>query len=203
MLEPALNRFLASVKSKAGWLSLAKIQRSLISKALTSLSLATFLLANFGEALGALGMSTWRLRLLLLGSLLFICGYVCASLRRPPEFEEGATLEELVGQMAKVDDYDYFRSRLSMTQALVERFQRQPPFDLLQGHLEYAKQRIGACKATSQSDWKSRSSSLYHADLNLRQYDRPRSRWLSLTLLTVGMIALLVPTVASLWKVLV
>jgi hypothetical protein len=85
-----------------------------------------------------------------------------------------------------------------MTDVLWQRMRRSRPFDLQEGPLVFARSAVDETKDITEEGWRPHASvGLYHADLTLRQYDRPAARVIALTLLSVGILLFLIPTVAS------
>lgn len=187
----------AWLDDKANWVQLSKIRDSFLSKATTALSVATFGLANLAGPLGRVGVDLWQLRLLFPGSMLFLIGYVIVTLRIPLEFQGSRMLDEIVDRMFRVHTLDFYTSRLKMTQALLARWQDGGEPYWLRGHIKYAKTEAAKAEATPSEKWLESARGLYHADLALRQYDRPTARASALFCLGLGLLLLLIPTVIS------
>jgi predicted membrane channel-forming protein YqfA (hemolysin III family) len=88
----AIYRWLET--DRMAWLSQAKLRDSFMSKALTSLSLATFALGNLAPLLSHLGVHIWKLQCLFIGAVLFLVGYLVVTFRIPPEFRGAIKLNE-------------------------------------------------------------------------------------------------------------
>jgi hypothetical protein len=98
--------------------------------------------------------------------------------------------------MLTLKDRNFFESRREMTNFLIQRLAKSRPFDLADGILQYAKRNADPVLIRDQVDkWEEYAPSLYHADVVLRQYDRPWSRLSALILMGGGIVLLLIPTV--------
>ena len=192
----------------ASWLTLSKICDAFLSKATLAFSLATCVLANFSDKLALLGIDSWRFRTFFVGSVLFLIGYIWVLMK-----VRGATIiDSVVSRMMVVSNIEFFVSRRGMLKALVNRFQENRPFDMPEGAVEYAGSRISATVLFDAWDsnkiddaattlFNKEAGAMYHADLNLRQFDRPAQRYVAFALLASSIILLAVPTGASILKV--
>lgn len=182
---------LAKLDARASWVQLARLRNSFLSKALTAFSLATFGLSNFGEPLHRIGVDISPLRWTFVGSILFLIGYIIVSLRVPPEFRETGDVFEIADRMSKIDSLEFFKSRLRMTNSLLDRISRRRHSGQLNAPIEYARQQVLIAKSKNEKDWEDGAINLYHSDVVLRQYDRPFGRALALSFLFVGICILL------------
>jgi hypothetical protein len=173
-----------------------------MAKATTAFSIATFGLANLATPLGRLGVDLWQLRLSFPGSMLFLIGYLIVAIRIPLEFQGSRTLDEIVDRMFRVHTYTFFRSRLHMTKAMLDRCEAKGAPEWMRGPVEYAKAEAakGESAKEGQGDWQSLPRGLYHADVNLRQYDRTIARAAALFCLFLGLLLLLIPTIVSVFR---
>lgn len=186
--------------SLTNWLALSRLTGSFLSKALAAFSLATFCLANLGDLLTSLGIDLGRLQRLLAGSVLFLCGHVMVALRAPEELRGARTIDELVARMLVISNFAQFESRRLLTKAMVTRLSAKPPGDIPDGTLTFASD--SATKADTIKAWdQSEAAALYHADLTLRQYDRPWQRWLAFSLISLGLALLLLPTAEAIVQI--
>jgi hypothetical protein len=179
---------------RIAWPAQLKLRDSFLSKALTSFSLATFALGNIAPLLEKLGVDFWRLRCLFIGSVLFLLGYLVLTFRVPPEFRGGTSLNDIVRNMLTIQDRSFFESRRAMTISILQRLNVSRPFDLSDGVIQYARTHASPTTQITDDNWTQYAASLYHADIVLRQYDRPRTRLISLGLMAAGIVFLLVPT---------
>jgi hypothetical protein len=194
------------IGARAGWLSLNKISQSFLAKGVTILSLTAFALANFPRVEALLGSSGWRIKALFIGSLLFVIGHSLAALRAPPEFGGRSEATHVVAEMLVLDTRMFFDGRLQMLRELTAAFGSHPPFDLPQGYLQLAQSAITEASGVPPTgdDFKNYSRNVYHADIQLRQFDGPIARYSALLLLGLGVGLMLVPTLlnvgATVWS---
>ena len=100
--------------------------------------------------------------------------------------------------MCRVHTYEFFKSRLKMTKALLGRFEAKNPRQWRRGAIKYATDEAAkAGAATKEADRPSVARGLYHADVNLHQFDRPVSRFSAFFFLGLGLVLLLIPTIVS------
>jgi hypothetical protein len=196
-----LRYFRRIVGARAGWLSLNRISQSFLAKGVTILSLTAFVLANFPWVESALGNSGWRIQALFMGSLFFVIGHVLAAAKAPPEFNGRSEATQIVAEMLVLDTKEFFEGRRLMLEQLVKRFKLRPPFDLPNGPLQLAELELKE-SADSPNPFKDHSRGIYHADIQLRQFDKPRVRLSALVLLGFGMALMLVPTVLNVFRTL-
>jgi hypothetical protein len=190
-------RLLSELDIRASWIQLHKLRSSFLSKAITAFSLATFGLANFAVPLNNLGMDLSRLKLMFVGSTLFLLGYVLMIIRTPAEFQDKAELHEIVDHMLKIGGFEFFSSRLNLIQSLIKRSVGKGDLGQINGFLQYATAQASVADTKTLQNWQESAASLYHADLALRQYDRSYSRLVALFFFIIGLLLLLIPTLIS------
>lgn len=191
-----MDRLLAVTGTRAGWLALNRVSQSFLAKGVTLLAVTSFVLANFPWAAAALGGADWRLRTVFVGALVFVIGHAIAALKAPPELNGRSDPIVIAAEMASVHSPDMLRTRRVMLKALLERLQRHPPGDLLPGNLVYAAQALHATRELPADAGRAAELAvdLYHADIQLRQFDRPGARLAAFLLLWLGAGLMLVPT---------
>src|SRR5262249_28181414 len=86
-----------------------------------------------------------------------------------------------------------FDQRVPMLKQLVQRFETNPPAGMPEGYLQNAKQVLQRV-AEPATSFKDHSRDIYHADIQLRQFDKPRARFWALGLLGCGALFLIFPT---------
>jgi hypothetical protein len=185
----------------ASWSRLSKIQNSFLSKALTSLSLATFVLANFAEPLSHIGVSLWSMKMLFIGSTIFLVGYVVVVISMPSEFQGECNPDRIVDRMRKIEDHEFFRSRLELAKSLHNRLANSKHAELIKGPVGYVDQQIKEASTANKENRRELAGSLYHSDLVLRQYDIARARLTAVALLFLGVACLLLPAIMSVIRV--
>lgn len=189
-----------SLADHTSWLALTKLRESFLSKVTTAFAFTTFALANFAGYLDKLGIDLWRLRFLFVGAVLFLMGYLVVGWRVPNELRSVESLDELVSRMLTISDFRYFETRRKMASALALRMEGRKPFDLPDGYLDYV--RVCVADTANDCEWQEQhAATLYHADLALRQYDRPKARVTAFVLLGFGLLLLLIPTFEGIWRV--
>jgi hypothetical protein len=182
------------------WVNLSKVRNSFLSKATTAFSLATFGLANLAKPLNSIGVDVWRLKLLFIGSVLFLAGYVFLLIRIPPEFRAESDPDSVVDKMLRIQGWQFFQSRLSIIKSIIARYEHLRDLDYVKGPYTYAISQANAADTATIDNWKEYSSSLYHSDLLLRQFDYPISRMIILFLLIVGLILLMIPSLVGVYS---
>ncbi len=194
---------LAQLDAKASWIQLANVRDSFLSKATTAFSVATFGLSNLAKPLGAIGFDLRNIRLLFVGSMLFLVGYLIVAVRLPLEFRGSRSLDEIVERMFRVHTYVFFNSRLKMTASLLKCFEGKDDIPWLRGPIEYTRSQIAAGANANNNNWHNSARGLYHSDVVLRQYNRPAARITALLFLAVGLLMMLVPTLFSVFRAMV
>jgi hypothetical protein len=183
------------------WVSLARVRNSFLSKAVTTFSMAALVLGNLGSQIEALGIDLWTTRVLLAGSGVFLIGYVLFAWLAPHEFRRGGELDELVSRMNSLADWSFFDSRRRLAARLLERSNAMRSLGPPKGAVAFLSARLKSAQAlTEDANWTASSPGLFHADIDLRQHDRPRARILVACLLALGLILLLIPTVTNALK---
>jgi hypothetical protein len=200
LLEDSRSWLLSRLDTKATWVWLSKIRDSFLSKATTAFSVATFGLANLAEPLGRVGVDLWQLRLLFPGSMLFLIGYLIVAIRMPLEFQGSRSLDEIVDRMFRVHTYSFYRSRVKMTEAMLDRWKKGGEPCWLRGPLEIAKEEVAGAAKVTEDKWHEPARGLYYADVVLRQHDRRIDRAAALVCLGLGLVLLLIPTIVSVFR---
>jgi hypothetical protein len=193
-----------AVDTRTGWVLLSKVCNSFLSRAMAALSLTTFLLTNVVLPAQRLhfAFGFWQIKTVFFGAMLFLIGYLVVTIWTPQEFRGTSDVPEIVDRMLNLSDFGFFKSRLDMTTSLMQRIQGGSRSNWFPAPMLYVGNQIKLAKDKSENDWKKSARSLYHADLSLRQYDRPVARVIALFLLIPGISLLLFPTVISVGKVL-
>jgi hypothetical protein len=181
----------------ANWVNLSKFRNSFLSKATTAFSLGTFGLANLAKPLQTMGVDSWRLALLFVGSTFFLLGYIFIGFQTPAEFNGATNIIDIVDQMTKIADFDFFRSRNVLCGNLLTRFKGSKKCSLLQPQIDHAQEKHNSANALCSTNWNDSAGALFHADLVLRQYDRTISRVIGVLLLGSGIVIMLCPTLVS------
>lgn len=180
------------------WTSLGRIRNSFLSKALTALSLAAFVLANAAPKLEEAGMDMDSARFVFWGGFVFLAGYLSFAVLAPIEFRRAGEIDEIVGRMGGLADWSFFQSRLLLATNLLQSMQGAVYFNPPEGAMMFLRQQIDIAKKLKSSDsWEDSAKSLYHADLNLRQYRRPICRMAVALLLAVGALTVIYPTLKN------
>ena len=199
-IQIQMQILLQRLGSQANWLALSKICEAFISKVTLVFSFTTCVLGNFESILNILGAGHWRFQMLFLGAVLFLIGHVWVRTRVPEELRGALSLDAVVSRMIRLSNFDFFSERRRMTEALITRISKRKPFDMPEGPLQFAQGQVSVTK--NLRTWDEReAAALYHADLVLRQYDRPKERLIGLILLIGGITLLFIPTVLSFMRV--
>jgi hypothetical protein len=180
--------------TKASWLYLNKISQSFLAKGITILSLTAFAFSHLPWMNTILGSGSRRIEMLFVGSLIFVVGYFVAALKAPPEFNGRSEATQIVAEMLVLDTYFFFSSRRQMLRHAVDSFSTLTPFDMPIGYLQFANHALAESDKATPDNWKNYSRDVYHADIQLRQFQGPRIRLLALVLLGLGTILMLLPT---------
>lgn len=180
-----------------GWVTLNRVRNSFLAKALTALSISSCVVANVPEFLAKIGFHVGGFKFVFFGSLIFLLGYIVTSWRMPPEFGGGPDIVTVVSNMLKIQDFNFFQSRLDLAKRLVERMEAKRPFDMSKHLLDWAKGQQTSASAVTVCTYTSSAPTLYRSELTLRQYDRPIWRAFAWVLLIVGVLFMLVPTLSN------
>lgn len=191
-----MDRVLRMTGTKAGWLALNRVSRSFLARGVTLLALTSFVLANWPSVATVLGASDWRYHTIFAGALAFVIGHAVAALRAPPELQGRSDAVAIVAEMGAVHTANLLRERQGMLEALLGRLGRRPPGDLARVYLVHAGQTLDATRQLPADPRHARELALdlYHADIQLRQFDRPGARLAAFLLLWLGAGLMLVPT---------
>lgn len=174
-----------------------------MGKAVTALSVTAFALANVPEVFARF-TGGWALPCVFAGALMFLLGYLLYGALAPPEFRPQGEIWDHVGRMTALSDHAFFTDRQRLSQQLVSRFgpaDRLPPD--VSGALFHLDNKLGALPLTAGTlDWREAAAGLFHADLDLRQYDAPRARLAVAATLGAGLLLLLAPTLSNVLRAL-
>lgn len=184
-----------------GWVSLNRVKNSFIGKILTVFTIGSFTLANFSGPMNLLHVDTTITKLVFVGSIAFLIGYLMITIWMPLEFRAGPEMLSIVGDMKKIESFDFFKSRRTLLSNLYNRLSEHRPFDLNNDALKAIKGRIDKYNSVAETGYESSSASLYQADLLLRQFDRPVIRVLSATFLGIGLALISIPTAKNLVRI--
>lgn len=184
------------------WVALGRIRDSFLGKAITAISLAALVLGNVGKTLTDAGLDPLSAKLTFAGSAAFLVGYLSFSVLVPSEFRKGGDIDEIVGRLLGLSDFEFFRSRRAMAATLLSNLRMWSVFGLPEGARLFLRIKLDETAATTVRDWESKAAALYHADLNLRAYTRPIARiWVAVAF-GVGIALLAAPTMFNVYKAL-
>jgi hypothetical protein len=182
------------------WTQLGELRDSFFSRVLTALSLAALVIVSAAPKLDEIGLSidVGTARIVYIGGLLFVAGYVGYALLAPVELRRPGQIDEIVGRMMTLADWQFFESRRRLATHLLQT-ERMKTFFSPPDHAKvFLAHQLGLVDAfTEKSPWKDSAPALYHADLNLRQFTSPGFRFLVAALLAAGSGAVLFPTIRS------
>jgi hypothetical protein len=187
------------IGTKASWLTLNRISHSFLAKGITILSLTAFAFSNIPWLDNALGTSGWRIKLLFVGSLVFVIGHFLAALKAPPEFNGRSEATHIVAEMLVLDTPYFFNGRRNMLKISLEELESNPPVDMPEGYLQLARQALCDTASNSPEARKEHSRDVYHAAIQLRQFEKPKTRLLAFGLMGLGAIGMFVPTVLNIF----
>jgi hypothetical protein len=180
------------------WIALGRVRNSFLSKALTAFSLAAFVLANAAPKLEEAGMDMQSAHFVFWGGFVFLAGYLAFAVLAPIEVRRAGEIDEIVGWMGGLADWNFFQSRVLLATNLLQSMQGSVYFNPPEGAMMFLRQQIGIAKKLKSSDpWEDSAKSLYHADLNLRQYRRPIYRMVVALLLAIGALTVIYPTLKN------
>lgn len=182
------------------WIGLGRVKDSFLGKAVTAISLAALVLGNVGKVLTDVGLDPLSAKLTFIGGAAFIVGYLSFSLFVPSEFRRSGEVDEIVGRLKELSDFEFFKSRRNLAAALMTKIGLGTSFGLPEGDRLFLQNRVADALGATLKTWEAKSSSLYHADINLRQYARPIARmWVALAFGT-GIVLLAGPTLMNIFK---
>jgi hypothetical protein len=191
------DQVLKALGTKASWLSLNRISQSFLAKGITILSLTAFAFAHLPWMQTILGSGSNRIEMLFFGSLIFVIGYFVAISKAPPEFNGRGEATQIIAEMLVLDTYFFFDARRKMLLQAVGTFEANAPVDMPIGYLQLAKRALSDSQDASSTDWMNYSRDVYHSDIQLRQFQQPRSRFIAFGLLVLGALLMLLPTVLN------
>lgn len=169
-----------------GWNAINTVRASFLSKAITVFSLSVTILGQAPVFMQILG-SGWKIRVILIGAVFFLIGYLLPFFKATPEFRIPRTKREIVADWCLVTGPDFFQSRKELLQKLLDRFSSNPPFDVPKGIVEWAKIRLlSAQNFKNLYSSKGVAAQLYDAELELRSYDQPALRVIVSMFLLIG-----------------
>lgn len=185
---------------KLNWLRLNATGKSLISKAMLTLSLASFVIANLDIQLMGLRIASWGIQAAFVGALLFVVGWGLVSFKCPVELK-GETDSDTVASAMADAGAGIFPDRVIMLRKLICRYRARPPFDLPENLLGAAD---AACKLVGPTPtWdRDKALHLYRYDVQLRSYDRPCDRIMAAVLLSTGLTLMFLSTASNILKAL-
>ena len=191
------------LQGKIGWVFLTKLRDSLISKAISAITISTFVLSNYPDFLSFLSGSSPKMLFVLLGGLVFVSGYIFCLLRAPAEFKGGRDVPTIVGQMLQVSTFEFLQSRMGLLDRMIKDPTVTRALDMPNGRLLYAQTRLASCVANAtEQNWREFAGSLYDADLKVREFADVRGRFLCFFLFATGLLFITLPTLKSLGQVL-
>ena len=188
-------------RDRANWPLLQRIANSFLSKIMTGTSFAVLILSNLKSMHLQQFFNTGSFQLTITGGLFFLVGYILVTIFIPPEFRASGSLNEVVMNMKNIEFVEFFNNRREMLSNLVNRIKSAPPFDMSGDPIKIAQITLDRCKNIKATDWKDYSASLYLADLNLRQHDKPRTRMLAAGCLFIGIELATYSTIAGAAKI--
>lgn len=194
-----------TVNDWMSWVSLGRLRNSFVSKTLTALSVTSLALANAAQQLQTVGVDLGSLRIVFWGGLIFLAGYLLYAVTVPSEFRRSGEVDEIVGRMAGLADWTFYKSRQDLAAMLLAEQRQNGLLRATEGAFVFLSMQIEAARTVTERDaWESSAKSLYHADLNLRQYARPFARATVAVLLAAGGLCLISPTLENgllaVWK---
>ncbi len=146
----------------------------------------------------AAGIDLASLRIVFWGGLIFLAGYLLYAVTVPSEFRRSGEVDEIVGRMAALADWSFYKSRQDLAAKLLTEQRGGGLFRATEGAFVFLNMQIEAAKKVTEGDaWETSAKSLYHADLNLRQYARPFARAAVAVLLAAGGLCLISPTLKN------
>lgn len=193
----------SGVANLTPWTFLSRVRNPFVHQALTVLSLSAFVLANLPPVLSRLGGVPWTTYAVFAGALLFLAGYLLYSKVAPPEFGPAGEIWDIVPRMMTYADWYFFIDRIELSENLLCRSKANNRFPPPEGAVTLLKDKIAqARKLRPAASWKEAAGSLFHADLNLRQYDAPSWRLAIAALLGTGALLMVLPTILNVFAIL-
>jgi hypothetical protein len=200
MNEPAAKRGqLISLLDRIDWVSLGKLRSSVMSRAISVLSISSLFLANAAPLVRELNLPTGTIERLFVGSILFLTGSLIHALRAPSYLATGAEVVEVVSRMRTLTDWNYFNGlRVEATNAHLDastgRKAYYPP-----EFIAALQRRITTANGIEEGDSEltDKTPGLYQAYLELLKYSRPLARVLTASLMLAGSLILFWPVLAN------
>ncbi|MBY6068807.1 hypothetical protein KUW17_18840 [Leisingera aquaemixtae] len=196
------NGLLKLLEGKVGWAFLTKLRDSMVSKAISAITISTFILSNSPAFLSFFSDGSPKMMLVLFGGLVFLGGYVFCFIRAPSEFKSGRDIPTVIGQMLQVSTFQFFQSRVHLLEGLVDEVSQNSIADLPFGRIIYAKERLAtSAAAATERNWLNYAGSVYDADLKLREFVDMKGRLICAALFSAGLLLITLPTLISVTQV--
>lgn len=199
---PIQRKAIHATKERFGWEFISKVRDAFATKAITGISMSVLALNSFGVFDRIIDVSLLNFKLTLLGSILFLAGYVFSGIKMPSEFQTGATVPELVVQKRNISSISYMKEEICEARNLHEEMCKLEPFDIPDTELKNLKSCIDELSRMKPTRALRVVGSLYDASLRVREWTQPRDRMVSMSLFGLGFLFLSLPTLIGLVKVL-
>lgn len=177
------------------WIRLGWVRSSFLSKALAAVGLAAGVLTGNEDAIKNAGFDAIWSGSVFWGSIIFLAGYLYFALRVPVEFRRAGEIDEIVGRMSGLTNWLFFESRRTLAKRLLEKERSRRLLRAPDDAIRFLERRLPeADKLQEKGAWAKAAPALYQADLNLRQYSEPVSRFLVALLFALGIMLVVLPT---------
>ena len=185
------------------WIQLGWVRSSFLSKALAAIGLAAGVLTGNADAIENAGFDVIWSGSVFWGSITFLAGYLYFALRVPVEFRRAGEIDEIVGRMSGLTNWLFFESRRTLARRLLEKEQNRCWLRAPADAIRFLENRLAEAEKLHQKNaWSKAAPGLYQADLNLRQFSEPISRFLVALLFAVGIVLVVLPTLHVIAKAL-
>lgn len=200
--ETQNSRWTDALVGRFGWEFIVRIRNAFVTKAITGISLSALALNSLGFFEHLVDGALLNFKLTLLGSTIFLIGYLFSNLKTPYEFQTGFSVPQLVVQKTNISSPSYVEKTLSEAQSLTCLTRENRPFDLPDVHLDYLDECLRDMENMEESKAREVIGSLFDAELRVREWSQPKDRMICVALFGVGFLLIALPTLFALIQIL-
>jgi hypothetical protein len=202
--EQSYSVYRKKLLSIVTWVFLARVRNSLASKSLSMLSISALVLSNIPNVLIDIGVTTWTIVCIYLGSIIFLSGYILFYLYSPSEFKSPGDMIDHISRMQVLCSQKFLSNRLLRAKIFADRASGNENVEIPAGILESLKKTVDYFEKIDPDKRVSEAQQLFQDDLAAREHDAPNKRLKVALLLASGSFLIVLPTMVnvlvSLWR---
>lgn len=165
-----------------------------MSKAVTALSLSALFLSNIQPIFDKFEISVPGITRVFVGSLLYISGSLLFALRVPSQLSQGGEIYDVVHRLKILTDWKFFDSYRTMATSRNAKFNTKIDNAFPSKIRKLLNEKVSASASiTNEIGWSDSTAGIYQAYLEVLNYERPWSRFLTSALILTGIITLFWP----------